>query len=220
MIVEKPKPWQLLRPITTGANSAMNQSEFLAITCNLLKAREKSRVHGAIGFDFASHWLKNWHDFFKPITKQSNGNREITFDSHLKAAPTGKLHFKIELCGRLRLSIFQLFTRYEMGYHLSFHLIGTNGFHVRVANETLNAAASHFQNLQSVYLLHRIEIHVNFFSSHEWDFLFLVSVTSSIILNRYVRKTAQTKICTLSLQRTNDAIGQFNKPYLEKGLLV
>ena len=27
----------------------MNQSEFLAITCNLLKARENSRVQGAIG---------------------------------------------------------------------------------------------------------------------------------------------------------------------------
>ena len=30
MTVEKPKPKQLLRPITTGANSAMNQLQFLA----------------------------------------------------------------------------------------------------------------------------------------------------------------------------------------------
>ena len=60
----------------------MNQSQLLAITCNLLEAREKqrvhgaigfglaitcnsleawekSRVHGAIGFGLASHWLKN-----------------------------------------------------------------------------------------------------------------------------------------------------------------
>ena len=58
MTVEKPKPKQLLRPITTGAGSAMNQSQFLAITCNSLKAREKSRVHGAIGFGFTSHWFK------------------------------------------------------------------------------------------------------------------------------------------------------------------
>ena len=36
----------------------MNQSESLAITCNSLKAREKSRVHGVIGFGFASHWLR------------------------------------------------------------------------------------------------------------------------------------------------------------------
>jgi len=73
MTVEKPK--QLLRPITIGTNSAMNQSQFLAITCNLLEAREKSRVHGAVGFGFASHWLKKWRESFKPITKRSNSNR-------------------------------------------------------------------------------------------------------------------------------------------------
>ena len=55
MTVEKPKRKQLLRPITTGADSVMNQSEFLAITCTPLKAREKSRVRGAIAFGFASH---------------------------------------------------------------------------------------------------------------------------------------------------------------------
>ena len=63
MTVEKPKPKELLRPITTGADSVMNQSEFLAITYNSLKAREKSRVHGAIGFGFASRWLKKWRRF-------------------------------------------------------------------------------------------------------------------------------------------------------------
>ena len=89
MTVEKPKPKQLLRPITTGTNSAMNQSQFLAITCNSLEAREKSRLHGATGFGFASHWLKNWRDSFKPITKRSNRNHVITFDSHLKTAPLG-----------------------------------------------------------------------------------------------------------------------------------
>ena len=36
----------------------MNLSEFLAITCNLLKRREKSRAQGVIGFGFASRWLK------------------------------------------------------------------------------------------------------------------------------------------------------------------
>ena len=82
MTVEKPKPKQLLRPITTGTDSAMNQSQFLAITCNSLRAREKSRVHSAIGF--GSHWLENWRESFKPITKRSNPNHVITFDSHLK----------------------------------------------------------------------------------------------------------------------------------------
>ena len=62
MNVEKPKPKQILRPITTGADGAMNQSQFLAITCNSLEAREKSRVRGATGFGFACHWLENWRE--------------------------------------------------------------------------------------------------------------------------------------------------------------
>ena len=57
-------------------------------TCNSLEAREKSRVHGVIGFGFASHWLKNWRESFKPITKRSYRNHVITFDSHLKTALT------------------------------------------------------------------------------------------------------------------------------------
>ena len=59
MTVEKLKPKQLFRPITTGTNGTMNQSQFLAIICNSLKARKKSRVRGATGFGFTSHWLKN-----------------------------------------------------------------------------------------------------------------------------------------------------------------
>ena len=74
MIAEKPKPKQLLRPITTGANSAMNQSQFLAIFWNLLKAREKSRALGGIGFGLASRWLKKWRESFKPIITRSNRN--------------------------------------------------------------------------------------------------------------------------------------------------
>ena len=62
----------------------MNQSQFLAITCNSPEAREKSRVHGAIGFAF--QWLKYWRESFKPITKRSNRNHVITSDSHLKTA--------------------------------------------------------------------------------------------------------------------------------------
>ena len=95
MTVEKPKPKQLLRPITTGTNGAMNQSQFLAITCNWLEAREKSLVHSAIRFGFASHWLKNWRGSFKPITKRGNRNHVITFDSHLKTALMPKVGEKI-----------------------------------------------------------------------------------------------------------------------------
>ena len=75
MTVEKPKPKQSLRPITTGTNSAMNQSQFLAITCNSLKAREKSRVRGAIGFGFASHWLKNWCDSFNHYKRNNRKDK-------------------------------------------------------------------------------------------------------------------------------------------------
>ena len=65
MTVEKPKAKQLFPPITTGTNSTMNQSQFLAIIRNSLKAREKSPVRaGAIGFGCASHWLKNWREPF------------------------------------------------------------------------------------------------------------------------------------------------------------
>ena len=79
----------------------MNQSQFLVIPCNSLKAREKSRVHGAIGFGFDSHWLKNWRESFKPITKRSNRNHVITFDSHLKIAlvKTGQLYHELFLTG-------------------------------------------------------------------------------------------------------------------------
>ena len=38
------------------------QSKFLPITCKSLKAQEKSRVQGAIAFDFDSYWLENWRE--------------------------------------------------------------------------------------------------------------------------------------------------------------
>ena len=70
MTVEKPKPKQLLRPITTGTNSAMNQSQFLA---------------------------KKPSASFEPITKRSNRSRVITFYSHLKTAlySMSALHIQI-----------------------------------------------------------------------------------------------------------------------------
>ena len=107
MTVRKPKPQQLPRPITTGTNSSMDQSHFLEVTCNSLEAREKSRAHGAIGFGFASHWLKNWCESVKPITKHSNRNHVITFDSHLKTALIGFICMHESITGVLvpRLSL-------------------------------------------------------------------------------------------------------------------
>ena len=49
----------------------MNQSELLTIISNLLEARQKSRVQGAICFGFSSHWLKNWREILEPINKRN-----------------------------------------------------------------------------------------------------------------------------------------------------
>ena len=68
----------------------MNQSEFLMITCNLLKVRENHAYK--VQFGFASHWLKNWGEIFKSITKRSSRNRIIPFESHLKTARREKLN--------------------------------------------------------------------------------------------------------------------------------
>ena len=50
----------LIQPIAfaTRTNIAMNQSEFLAVTRNLLKAWEKSHVQAVKGLGPASRWLK------------------------------------------------------------------------------------------------------------------------------------------------------------------
>ena len=87
----------------------MNQSQFLAITCNSLEAREKSRVHGVIGFGYDSRWLKNRRESFKPITKLSNRNYGITFDSHLK---TALIDFKISRQNQSHLAR-AIFPRFE-----------------------------------------------------------------------------------------------------------
>ena len=87
MSVVKPKPKQLLQPITTDANSAMSQSEYETITCSWGKARENARVQAVIGIAFASHLLKKWCEFCWPITKQSNvkpKRTQFAFDTQLK----------------------------------------------------------------------------------------------------------------------------------------
>ena len=63
---------------TTAANSATNQSEFLAI--NLLKAQVKSRMQGAIDSSFASHWVKNWSESLQPVTKRRNRTHTVALE--------------------------------------------------------------------------------------------------------------------------------------------
>ena len=100
----------------------MSQSQFLAITCNSLEAREKSRVHGAIGFGFASHWFKNWRESFKPITKRSKRNHVITFDSHLKTALTTHWIIKPNVRARHRGII---------SFHAMFSLTGVASIQIQ-----------------------------------------------------------------------------------------
>ena len=60
----------------------MNQSKFVARV-------QVARVQVAIGFGFPFHWLIIWREIFKLITKRSNCNHVVTFDSNLKTALTG-----------------------------------------------------------------------------------------------------------------------------------
>ena len=70
------------------AKKADLKGQLAVISVCLIDAEGKRPLlkQGAIGFGFASHWLKNWRDSFEPITKRSNRNHVITFDSHLKTA--------------------------------------------------------------------------------------------------------------------------------------
>ena len=77
-------PKKLLQPITTEANSAMNQSELLVITSNFLKAREKSREQGSALLVLVLLFIC-WKTgaTFKPITKRSNRYHDGKCEIHL-----------------------------------------------------------------------------------------------------------------------------------------
>ena len=81
MTGEKPIPKLLLRPVTRGANSTINRSQFLKklpVTCS-------KRKEGTICFGLASDWLRTTDArYIKPITNRSIRNLVMDFDSHLK----------------------------------------------------------------------------------------------------------------------------------------
>ena len=80
----------------TNHNRSKRRDEPIRIPRNFIKAREKSRVQGAIGFGFSSYWLKKWREILQPITKHSNRNRVFLFDSHLKIALKERKWFNTE----------------------------------------------------------------------------------------------------------------------------
>lgn len=61
----------------------MNQLEFLVITCNLLKAWEKSSIRIAILLIFVLH-LVCWRDLWANHKHSNQNHVIITFYSHLK----------------------------------------------------------------------------------------------------------------------------------------
>lgn len=50
----------------------------VALACNFLRKREKSRGEDAIGFGLASYWLTNWPEILRPVTK---GGSNLNFRS-------------------------------------------------------------------------------------------------------------------------------------------
>ena len=83
----------------------MIQSEYLAIRCNLLKARENRvyKVRLVLGMLIIS-W-KTGASFFKSITKLRNPNRVTTFDSHLRTALSARYLSSLGLDFRLHTSM-------------------------------------------------------------------------------------------------------------------
>ena len=57
----------------------MNQTEFLAITCNLLKARENRAFKVHYWFCFFISLVEKLAKILEPITKRSNRNYVITY---------------------------------------------------------------------------------------------------------------------------------------------
>ena len=86
MTVEKPKTKAF---IPTNHNRNKQHYEPITTPSNYLPlAQRAGKITRTvvIGFGFTSHRLKNWRESFYPITKNSNRNRVITFESHLKTA--------------------------------------------------------------------------------------------------------------------------------------
>ena len=60
------------------------------------KARENASDQVAIGFTFASDWLRGWREFARPITERSKANlmqSRITFDTQSKIV----LYVKVDM---------------------------------------------------------------------------------------------------------------------------
>ena len=85
-VSKKPKPKLSQRPIKTKRNIPRRQWKLKANTSKRRQARENASDQVAIGFSFASDWLKKWREISKPITECSTPKpmqSRITFDTQL-----------------------------------------------------------------------------------------------------------------------------------------
>ena len=77
-------------------------------------------MHGAIGFSFASHWLKNRRESFRPIAERSNRNHVITFGNHLETVSWEPITstmifmslFSLQIGSPLRAPLLKFLIRY------------------------------------------------------------------------------------------------------------
>mgnify|MGYP006964518057 CR=1 FL=1 len=158
MTIEKPKPKQFLLSIITEANTAMNQSVFLPITCNLLKAREKSRVQDAIDFAWfyfslveqltRDRLVENmaWVSFFKLIKSVV-----MTNENNFGHNPNDKRFIQKKLTCFTKVSTKSLFTDTRIFYTCSS--IETNhGTLLAWKRDTRNVVLAY--NLCSPYIWH------------------------------------------------------------------
>ena len=81
MTVDNAKPKPLIRPITTGANSAMNQSD---LTCSKRGTNRAYKVRLVLVLLLIGR--KNGARFLNQSLSEAISNHLITFDSHLKTA--------------------------------------------------------------------------------------------------------------------------------------
>ena len=75
--VVKPKPKKSQRPIRRKKNTSQSQQELKVQPTKSPKARENAGDQVEIGFSFASDWLREQREFFRPITERRKQKQTI-----------------------------------------------------------------------------------------------------------------------------------------------
>ena len=104
----------LYRAVFKWLSKKQNQSNYY----------DQSQQEQTVRWTNHNHWLKNWRDSFKLITKRSNCNHVITFDSHLETALYIKNQWKTKVflffAFALRISPLLRLFRHSRDFRFSF----------------------------------------------------------------------------------------------------